>query len=236
MAVVQYTAIINQLRGKLNGSQFNKTRTSYTLQRKGSQTRQVRGKQAAARSEFAYVQRSWKALSASVKSAWQSVAANNPDLDRFGNQVTLSGYNKYIQCALRARSAGFVIPSPPFTGVSPAFAFTSLSVSGISFSQASNGNVSVQGSLSFITPQAGQGFWIVIYISYPFSNGITDFYGNYVVMYSFEITLSTTIVFNELLGGSYPLPIAGSQVQFRFDVFYGSNGVRVQQEFIRVTI
>lgn len=236
MAVVQYTAIVNQLRGKLNGSQFNKGRTSHTLQRKASQTKQVRSKQSGARSEFSSVQRSWKELTPSQKSAWQSVATNNPDRDRFGNQVVLSGYNKYIQCQLRSRSAGFVISATPFTGVSPAFAFSSVNASGITFGQEPNGDVTVSGTVSFTTPQTNQGFWIVIYLSYPFSRGITQFYGNYVVMYSFEVELSTTIVFDEVLGGSYPLPAAGSQVEFRFDVFYGFNGVRVQQAFQRVQL
>lgn len=43
MAIIQYTAVVNQIRGKLNGSVFNKTKTGYTLQRKQQQSKGDRG-------------------------------------------------------------------------------------------------------------------------------------------------------------------------------------------------
>lgn len=233
MAIIQYTAIVNQLRGKLNGSQFNKGRTSYTLQSKASQTKQVKGNQSAARSEFAFVQRSWKALPPSTKQAWAQVAANNPDTDRFGQPVTLSGYNKYIQCVLRSRTTGWMPIDPPITSPAPAFSFSALSVSNLAFSQSSNGNVSASGTISISSPEMSTDFVISAYMSYPYSAGITQYYNTHVKMWNERSNLNMVIQFDEDIAGRYPMPQAGQIVEFKFIVIWLGNGVKVQEQVVK---
>ena len=233
MAIIQYTAIVNQLRGKLNGSQFNKGRTSYTLQSKASQTKQVKGKQSAARSEFAFVQHSWKALPPSTKQAWAQVAINNPDTDRFGQPVTLSGYNKYIQCVLRARTTGWMPVDPPITNPAPAFSFSALNVTGLAFAQDIAGNVSASGTIEISSPQISTDFVISAYLSYPYSSGITQYYNTYVKMWNERSNLNIVIQFDENIAGRYPMPQPGQIVEFKFIVIWLGNGVKVQEQVIK---
>lgn len=100
MAVIQYSALVTQLRGKLGGSQFNKGHAGYTLQRKSTPTiRQTVG-QIRQRQMLALAQRSWKNESQQRQNEASAVAASNPVSNRFGQQVFLSGYNQYIKTML----------------------------------------------------------------------------------------------------------------------------------------
>lgn len=97
MAVIQYSALVTQLRGKLGGSQFNKGHAGYTLQRKSAPTiRQTRA-QLTRRAIVSRVQRAWKEESAQRKNEAAQAAQSNPVFNRLGQQVVLSGYNHYVK-------------------------------------------------------------------------------------------------------------------------------------------
>lgn len=101
MAVVQYSALVTQLRGKLGGSQFNKGHAGYTLQRKSTPTIRHTPAQLAQRQRVATAQRLWKTESDIRQQEAAQAAASNPTADRFGQQVVLSGYNQYIKIQTR---------------------------------------------------------------------------------------------------------------------------------------
>lgn len=97
MAVIQYSALVTQLRGKLGGSQFNKGHAGYTLQRKSTPTIRQTAAQLAQRQRVSTVQRSWKTETDLRKMQAAQAAQSNPVTDRFGQQVILSGYNHYVK-------------------------------------------------------------------------------------------------------------------------------------------
>ena len=97
MAVIQYSALVTQLRGKLGGSQFNKGHAGYSLQRKSDPTIKQTSAQLRMRQIVSTVQRSWKEAAQAVKMEAAQAAASNPTTDRFGQQVILSGYNHYVK-------------------------------------------------------------------------------------------------------------------------------------------
>lgn len=100
MAVIQYSALLTQLRGKLGGSQFNKSHSGYTLQRKATQPRRDSRAQSVQRQRVQLVQRLWKEESPQRQAEAQQAANSNPTTDRFGQQVVLSGYQQYIKIQL----------------------------------------------------------------------------------------------------------------------------------------
>lgn len=121
MAIIQYTGIVNQIRGKLNGSVFNKTKNGYTLQRRQAPRKGSTPVQSLRRRQFGAVQRAYKLLSPEEKSNAAIAAANNPVFDRFGNLVVLSGYNHWVKSNLVRLYAELPIldeidstPAPPF--------------------------------------------------------------------------------------------------------------------------
>ena len=97
MAVIQYSALVTQLRGKLGGSQFNKGHAGYSLQRKSTPTIRDTKAQQIHRQRVALAQRAWKEETDQRRLQAAQCAAANPTTDRFGQQVTLSGYNQYVK-------------------------------------------------------------------------------------------------------------------------------------------
>lgn len=97
MAIIQYTGIVNQIRGKLNGSVFNKSKNGYTLQRAQAPRKGATPDQAVRRGQFAFVQRSYKDISEAEKQLAAEAAVSNPVFDRFGELVVLSGYNQWVK-------------------------------------------------------------------------------------------------------------------------------------------
>lgn len=229
MAVVQYTAIVNQLRGKLNGSQFNKSRTTQTLGSKSTPVRGAKGLQSPARSVFATIQRAWSAYTPTEKSNWQELANNNPDTDRFGNQVVLSGYNKYIQLATYAQHAGLFFPSSPPVATAPPIQINSVSGLGVSFSTLPSGLPAVAVSGSINVNAFGGSFYMIVYISYPFSPGVTSYHGSRIYQSRFFVSGSMGFSGNRNLSANYPVPVTGQQVKVWLEFHWFDNFVRVNR-------
>lgn len=97
MAVVQYSALVTQLRGKLGGSQFNRGHSVQTLQRKSTPTVRQTPAQIAQRQRVGVAQRAWKAETDQRRNEASQAAVSNPVYNRLGQQVTLTGYNHYVK-------------------------------------------------------------------------------------------------------------------------------------------
>lgn len=115
MAVVQYSALLTQLRGKLGGSQFNKSHAGYSLQRKATQPRRDSRAQSLQRQLMQLVQRTWKEESTVRQAQAAQAAISNPVSDRFGQQVVLSGYQHYVKTMLWRLRSNNVIASEIIT-------------------------------------------------------------------------------------------------------------------------
>ena len=231
MAVIQYTGIVNQIRGKLNGSQFSKGRTSNTLVKKASQSKGVRGFQAVSRSLFTFVQRQWKRLAPVNKASWGQVARNNPDRDRFGEQVILSGYNKYMQCVIRSLMVGDFVPNPPLVDSAPAINNFSVVVNSATFSISSAGTTVLDFSFTMRSSASQDEFWYSLFVSLPFSAGVTTYQGRYSWIYGDNVPTNRTISASIDLGACYPSFSEGMSVEFKTEVYWYGNGVRVQEAF-----
>ena len=97
MAVVQYSALVTQLRGKLGGSQFNKGHNVQTLQRKSTPTIRQTPAQMRQRQIMGIVQRAWKTETPERRAQAAAAAQSNPVYNRRGQQVVLTGYHHYVK-------------------------------------------------------------------------------------------------------------------------------------------
>lgn len=231
MAVIQYTGIVNQIRGKLNGSQFSKGRTSNTLVKKASQSKGIRGFQSESRSLFTFVQREWKRLPPVNKASWGQVARNNPDRNRFGEQVILSGYNKYMQCQIRSLMVGDFVPRLPLVDSAPAINNFSVVVNSATFSISSAGTTVLNFSFTMKATPHDDEFWYSLFVSLPFSTGVTTYQGRYSWIYGDVVPANRTISATIDLGAYYPSFSQGMSVEFKTEVYWYGNGVRVQEAF-----
>jgi len=187
MAIVQYTAIVNQLRGKLNGSVFNKARTAYTLQGKQTPNKATTVSQNQNRNLFGQIQRTWKSLTNAQRSNAALIAANHPVRDRLGNLVHISGYNWFIKANMFRVSTGYPIANNLNPAVISTYTFSSAFVQDLSVTGLP-GSESMSYDFRFnVATGSAIGLQFSVYISEPVSPGITSFYGNYLLFFSGEI-------------------------------------------------
>lgn len=215
MAVVQYTAAVNQIRGKLNGSVFNRSRSAFTLQRKPMQSRGYRGYQPEARQTFSNVQRRWKLLNAGQHAAWALCATNNPAFDRFGDQVSLSGYNQFIKANILADYVDGAQISNPYTAAAPPNEVELLEIDNVVFSAAGNGTAQVAFTWRLSVDINSSDYAAILDVSLPIGTGVTAYYGRYTHVNSDRLNFNIVLSGTQNLGPTYPVPLAGQHVIFR---------------------
>lgn len=235
MAIVQYTGIVNQLRGKLNGSVFNKSKTAFTLQRKQQQSRGIKGNQSNVRQYFQQAQRAWKQISSANQAAWQTAASNNPSTNRFGEQVALAGYNQFVKANIyRIQSQLEVLASPD---ASPATqpAGTFIENGGVSYSQTAGGAVAFLVDVNYFTDAPANDYILLVDISLPISSGITAYHGRFAYIGSTVNPASGNQHYERTMGTRYPYP---SPLQFgylRMRLIYALNGAVVYTNINRIS-
>lgn len=225
MAIIQYTGIVNQIRGKLNGSVFNKSRSVNTLQRKQQQPKGVRGNQSEVRGRFNDIQRAWKNLPPLTQQAWQLVAQNNPDRNRFGELVVLSGYNKYIQCRMNVQYNGSFVSTPPPTAPAEPLDVVSNVVNSLSVTPQPDGTVIASANIT-LSLAAPRSFGLGVAISMPVSSGVTAYHGRFVAVGSVTASGNLSgVSITGNIGGFYPEPQTGQKVVVRLQAVNPGNGV-----------
>jgi hypothetical protein len=95
MAVIQYTGLVSDIRGKLNGSVLSLGRSGEVIYSKPRQRKEPTAKQLNVRGAFSAAAAEWRELSLSEQADWDTVSSNNPLPNRFGDPVTVSGYNYF---------------------------------------------------------------------------------------------------------------------------------------------
>lgn len=231
MAVVQYTGVVNQIRGKLNGSVFNRSRTAQTLSSKQQAPRSFVGLQSGARNQFSQAQRSWKSLSDVQRADWQLAANNNPSRDRFGDLVVLSGYNQYIKAHMRATAAGMVPPASPYTSPAPDSGIVSLDFNTLDLTVNPSGLVDAFANGSYADTPTDPGFVGMLSMGVPVSQGVTTYHGRYVNIGAAVLSLDDNFDASRVMSLRWPMVQPGQLVPTLFEVFYLPNGALVLQEF-----
>lgn len=231
MAVIQYTALVNQIRGKVNGSVLNKARTVNTVQKKQQQSKGNKGFQYETRQDFSQGQRTWKELTSVQQESWALASQNNPSRDRFGNQVVISGYNQFIKAWMLARYANTYIDKNGYPAPAPANTLTVESVYNQEFWVNENGGVSVNFYMEDYSVETFADFGIIWDISLPLSAGVTTYHGRWVNVYGYDLDGSQTTNRPIDLGRAYPLPVAGQRVLWRGRIVHFQTGAIVATAF-----
>lgn len=229
MAVVQYTGIVNQVRGKLNGSVFNKARNANTLQRKQQQTAGAKGFQSEIRNVFSDVQRQWKEATPQEKNDWQEAANNNPSRDRFGNPTILSGYNQYIKANIfRWYAFNFIAPLVDPLPAPSATVFDFF-IQSLAFTATAAGRVSLDYNFIFQSTDISGNFLFLVDISLPVSRGVTTYYKRFSFVVGGTVQTINSLVGTVDMGTKYPIPRGSQRVIARLRAIYSLNGAVVQE-------
>lgn len=235
MAIIQYTGIVNQIRGKLNGSVFNKSKNSFTLQSKQMPRKGITALQSHRRRQFGVVQRAWKLLSAEEKADAELAAANNPVFDRFGNEVILSGYNHWVKTnVIRVQNK---LPILPDIETSPAVGFeTDILDQSLTMRFFSDGRVQMVSTMhSIIAAGTPTDMLSVLEVALPVSKGVDTIPEDFLHLGSaiqFVPTIpgqSFDLNVNEFIAFKYPVPGPDQKVWIRWKFYRQSSGSLIGQ-------
>lgn len=94
---IQLSALVDNMAGSLNGSAIRRSRYGLVLQNKAHISRNINNKIASARALFGSVSAIWRGMLESERYQWNEIAAENPQTDRFGNEIFLSGYAYFVK-------------------------------------------------------------------------------------------------------------------------------------------
>lgn len=123
MAKLLFTAIVADMRNKLNGTVFSKNRYGAYARTKVSPVNPQTPRQSAIRAIFGSLSQAWRGLTEEQRLAWINAAPNFPVTDQFGNIRYLSGNALFVRLntvLLNAGEAQMSMPPSP-EGVTAAY-------------------------------------------------------------------------------------------------------------------
>ena len=94
---IQTSALIENMAGSLNGSAVRRSRYGLVLQNKAQMSKNINNKIADSRTLLGHLSFLWRNMLESDRYQWNEIAAENPQTDRFGNEIFLSGYAYFIK-------------------------------------------------------------------------------------------------------------------------------------------
>jgi hypothetical protein len=114
MAKVKYTAIVADMRGKLNGSVFSKNRGGAYVRTKVTPSNPSSSFQVAVRDRLSSFATAFRALTAAQIAAWNAAVSSFAKTDIFGDIKNPSGVNLYIKLNAQLDRVGVAaIDTPP---------------------------------------------------------------------------------------------------------------------------
>lgn len=115
MAKVKFSALISDMRNKLNGSVFSKNRAGSYLRNKVTPVNPQSVAQTAARSLLTSYSQAWKNLSQDQIAAWNTAVSQWATTDIFGDIKNPTGLQLFIRLNVNVALAGGVILTEPPT-------------------------------------------------------------------------------------------------------------------------
>lgn len=120
MAKVKFSALVSEMRNKLNGSVFSKNRAGNYLRNKVTPVNPQTSYQTAVRAILTAASQAWRALTQAQRDAWAGAVENFKKTDIFGDIKTPSGINLFNQFYLNASTIGGTpLNTPPAPDSSP---------------------------------------------------------------------------------------------------------------------
>lgn len=114
MAKVKFSALVSEMRNKLNGSVFARNRGGAYLRTKVTPTNPQSIAQVQARSLLTQFSQGWRSLTQAERDAWNSVVDQWATTDVFGDIVNPTGSTLYTRLNINISNAGgTAITSPP---------------------------------------------------------------------------------------------------------------------------
>lgn len=162
MAKVKYSALVSDMRNKLNGSVLSKNRAGNYIRNKTTPVNPQTASQQANRQKLGSMSSAWNGLTEGQRASWRGAVASFPYTDIFGDRKELDGKSLFVKLNLNLLNAGAIqIPTAPVSVAIPELAIVSAAAN-------------VAGTLDMnITPATiPAGFKLLVYATPPVNGGV----------------------------------------------------------------
>ena len=132
------------MRGSVGGLTYTDAGSGTILRNRIIPPNQAKSANFLRKARFAAAAAGWRTLTDLQRAAWNSQAANIQRVDPSGRRYNLAGFQLYVECALNAQEAGYVIPiRPPSTTVisQPIVTVGTASITGATLSVTTSGAI-----------------------------------------------------------------------------------------------
>lgn len=166
MAKILTTAIVADIRNKLNGSVFSKNRYGAYVRTKVTPVNPQTTDQQNARNTLSSISSSWRSLTQGQRDAWSAAAAQFPFTDIYGNAKILSGSALYTKLNINALTygGGGIADAPSPVAVQTPGVISVTAAAGTPAMSIVFANTPVDADTAFViraTPQVGAGITFV---------------------------------------------------------------------------
>lgn len=218
MAKVKFSALISEMRNKLNGSVFSKNRAGNFLRNKVTPVNPQSMAQQAVRAVFGAVSSAWRGLTETQVNAWNALAGNVPYTDIFGDTKYLSGLQLHQKYNTNLQSVGVaMISNAPELIVVPSSAVTGFDVA--IDTGAIDAGITVAGSTT-----VPLGFTAVMFATPPLGVGISYAKSQLRKIGTVAASGAYDSQFNSLYTDKYGVPAVGSKVFVRIHLVSNTTG------------
>lgn len=186
MAKVKYSALVSDMRNKLNGSVLSKNRAGNYIRNKVTPVNPQTAAQQANRQQLGSMSSAWNGLTESQRQSWRGAVASFPYTDIFGDRKELDGKSLMIKLNLNLLNAGqSQIQTAPSSVAIPELAIT-------------GGSVDSTGIVEFEinTATVPTGFSLLVYATPPVNGGV------YFVKNKYRLLGTATAVANSVSLGT----------------------------------
>lgn len=209
MAKIKYSALVSDMRNKLNGSVMSKNRYGSYVRNKVTPTNPQTSYQQAARQQLSSLSAQWGGLTVAQREGWNAVASQTPFTDIFGDQKFLTGQTMYVKLnanLLKIEEA--VISAAPLMGSIPSMAVTDVSAS-------QTAGALVELDLDFSLTAVPAGFKIAIYATPGVKPGVSFVKNQFRYIGSTDTITAGTFDALTLWNARYGTVNAGDQIFVR---------------------
>lgn len=167
MARIKYSALVSDMRNKLNGSVMSKNRAGSYVRNKTTPVNPQTQYQQDVRQRLGALSSQWGALTESQRGSWTAATPNFPYTDIFGDKKELDGKSLFIKLNSNLQAVGSpqILVAPQSVGV-PVFTAVSL-VTAVTVGELSE----LQLTVSAATVPAG--FAMAVYATPPVKSGVS---------------------------------------------------------------
>ena len=212
---IKYSALVSEVRGKLNGSVASRNRSGAYLRNKVTPNNPQTSFQQGARALLSTFSQAWRSLTQAQRDAWNSAVSNFQRTNVFGDIVNPTGKNLYTLLNVNLDLAGAsAISTPPLP-----VAIDEPTITAVSYEDP---NTAALVEITVDNVESDQAY--KVFATAPSSPGISNFNSKYRLIATLDAPATTALDVTTEYVARFGNPIEGQKAAFKVVPFSNTTG------------